>query len=65
MAKGVNLVFPNTEHRDDAFHALYITSKSVFKVEKRAYRYIAQVYELEKQLEKALKDKDAVILEAL
>lgn len=59
MTKGVNDVFPLSEQRDDAFHALYITSKSVFKVEKRAYRLIEQEYqqgiELNKALEKQIK----------
>jgi menaquinone-dependent protoporphyrinogen IX oxidase len=55
MAKGVNDIFPLSEQRDDAFHALYITSKSVFKVEKRAYRLIEQEYQLTNELDKALK----------
>jgi hypothetical protein len=46
MIKGVDDVFPLSQQRDDAFHALYITSKSVFKVEKRAYRLIEQKYQL-------------------
>jgi hypothetical protein len=55
MTKGVNDVFPLSEQRDDAFHALYITSKSVFKVEKRAYRLIEQEYQLGIELNKASK----------
>jgi menaquinone-dependent protoporphyrinogen IX oxidase len=55
MTKGVNDVFPLSEQRDDAFHALYITSKSVFKVEKRAYRLIEQEYQQGIELNKALK----------
>ncbi len=43
----------------------YILLQSPCLKLKSAYRYIAQVYELEKELEKALKDKDAGILEAL
>ncbi len=52
MTKGVNTAFPNCQQRDDAFHALYITSKSVFKTEKRAYRLIAKEAALEAQLKK-------------
>jgi hypothetical protein len=55
MTKGVNDVFPLSEQRDDAFHALYVTSKSVFKVEKRAYRLIEQEYQLGIELNKAPK----------
>lgn len=55
MTKGVNDVFPLSEQRYDAFHALYITSKSVFKVEKRAYRLIEQEYQQGIELNKALK----------
>jgi menaquinone-dependent protoporphyrinogen IX oxidase len=55
MTKGVNDVFPLSEQRDDAFHALYITSKSVFKVEKCAYRLIEQEYPLGIELNKASK----------
>ncbi len=40
MAKGVKDTYPLAEQRDDVFHALYITSKAVSKVEKRAYRLI-------------------------
>ena len=40
MANGVNDVYPLSEQRDDAFHALYLTSKAVFKVEKRVYRLV-------------------------
>ena len=42
MTKAVNDVYPDIQQRDDAFHALYIASKAVAKVEKRAYRQIAQ-----------------------
>ena len=55
MAKGVNDAFPLSEQRDDAFHALYITSKSVFKVEKRAYWLIEQAHQLGIELNKTLK----------
>jgi hypothetical protein len=40
MTKGVKGVFPDTQQRDDAFHALYITGKAVQKAERKAYRYI-------------------------
>jgi hypothetical protein len=40
IAKGVAMVFPDTQQRDDAFHALYITGKAVRKAERKAYRYI-------------------------
>jgi hypothetical protein len=42
MKKAVKDPFPDAEQRDDVFHALHITSKAVFKVEKRAYLQIAQ-----------------------
>jgi Transposase len=57
MAKGIKDVFPTSEQRDDAFHALYVTTKSINKVEKRAYRLIAKEDELEKLLAKAGDDK--------
>ena len=40
IAKGVTLVYPNAEQRDDVFHALYIAGKAVQRAEQRAYRYI-------------------------
>ncbi len=40
IAKGVTMAFPDTQQRDDAFHALYITGKAVRKAERKAYRYI-------------------------
>lgn len=60
MAKGVNDVFPETEQRDDAFHALYIVGKALLKVERRAYRYI----EMEVQLQKRLARMDSSDIEA-
>jgi hypothetical protein len=55
MAKGVKEVFPLplVEQRDDAFHALYITMKSISKFEKRAYRHIEQEHKLTRDIEKA------------
>ena len=50
MAKGVNDVFPETEQRDDAFHALHIAGKAVQKVERRAYRHIDTEFQMQKQL---------------
>ena len=55
MAKGVNDTFPSIEQRDDAFHALYIASKSVWKVEKRAYRLIEQEHNQQQKLQKIVK----------
>lgn len=55
MAKGVRDSFPNAEQRDDAFHALYITSKAVSKVEKRAYNLIASEVVQQKAIKKANK----------
>ena len=40
IEKGVKTAFPDTQQRDDAFHALYITGKAVRKAERKAYRYI-------------------------
>ena len=40
IAKGVTLVYPDAQQRDDAFHAFYITGKAVRRVEQRAYYYI-------------------------
>ena len=57
MTKGVNDVFPMSEQRDDAFHALYVTTKSLNKVEKRAYRLIGEEYALANALKKASDDK--------
>ncbi len=57
MTKGVNDAFPMSEQRDDAFHALYITTKSLNKVEKRAYRLIGEEYALAKAVDKASGDK--------
>ena len=57
MTKGVNDAFPTSEQRDDAFHALYVTTKSLNKVEKRAYRLIGEEYALEKLVTKASGDK--------
>ena len=65
MTKGVNDTFPDCEQRDDAFHALYITSKSVLKVEKRAYRFIAQEAELEAKIKKTKKDDKAKLQQQL
>lgn len=57
MTKAVNDVFPEAEQRDDAFHALYIASKAVAKVEKRAYRQIEQEGNQMKMLQKTNEDK--------
>ena len=42
IAKGVSLVYPNAQQRDDVFHALYITGKAVRRAEQRAYHSIRQ-----------------------
>jgi hypothetical protein len=42
IAKGVSLVYPNAQQRDDVFHALYITGKAVQRTEHRAYHYIRE-----------------------
>ena len=52
MAKGVNDVFPLTEQRDDAFHALYIAGKAVQKLERLAYRHIEKEVQMQKRLER-------------
>ena len=57
MTKAVNDVFPDCEQRDDAFHALYVTNKSILKVERRAYHFIEKEVELEGQIKKAKKSK--------
>ena len=59
IAKGVAMVFPDTQQRDDAFHALYITGKAVRKAERRAYCYIEKEASALKQLRQtAPADKD-------
>jgi hypothetical protein len=40
IAKGFDMTFDNIEQRDDAFHAVYLASKSRLKLEHRAYRCI-------------------------
>jgi hypothetical protein len=65
MAKAVNDVFPDAQQRDDAFHALYIASKAVSKVEKRAYRLIDQENNQMKAVQKATEDKKDEQEEAL
>lgn len=65
MTKAVKETFPDTEQRDDAFHALYIASKAVAKVEKRAYRLIEQEGNLMKALQKAKENKKEPLEEAL
>ncbi|MBL0711119.1 MAG: transposase [Colwellia sp.] len=65
MAKGVKEVFPSVEQRDDAFHALYITTKSLGKVEKRAYRHIEQEHKLMRDIEKAKGDEKATLVAEL
>jgi hypothetical protein len=65
MAKGVRDSFPNAEQRDDAFHALYITSKAVNKVEKRAYRLIIKEEIQQKALCKAKEDEKEKLNQSL
>lgn len=65
MTKAVNDIFPDAEQRDDAFHALYIASKAVAKVEKRAYRLIEQEGNLMKVMAKAKEDQQVELEEAL
>ncbi len=65
MTKAVKDVYPDAQQRDDAFHALYIASKAVSKVEKRAYRLIDQEGNLMKAFEKAKEDKKDEHKEAL
>lgn len=40
IAKGVEMTFDEIEQRDDAFHAIYLASKSRLKLENKAYRHI-------------------------
>jgi hypothetical protein len=40
IAKGFNMTFDDIEQRDDAFHAVYLASKSRLKLEHKAYRCI-------------------------
>jgi hypothetical protein len=40
IAKGITMTFDDIEQRDDAFHAVYLASKSRSKLEHRAYRHI-------------------------
>lgn len=65
MTKAVNEVFPQSEQRDDAFHALYITTKSITKVEKRAYRLIGEEHELQRALKKADGEKKEALAQQL
>jgi hypothetical protein len=65
MKKAVNDPFPNAEQRDDVFHALYITSKAVFKVEKRAYLQIAQEVNKMMALKEAEEDEKEAFVQAL
>jgi exonuclease VII small subunit len=65
MAKAVNDIFPDAKQRDDVFHALYIASKAVAKVEKRAYRLIDQEGSLIKALQKAKEDQKEALAETL
>lgn len=46
IANGVTRAFPESEQRDDAFHALYIAGKAVRRAEQRAYHYIAREEEM-------------------
>lgn len=57
MTKAINDVYPDAQQRDDAFHALYIASKAVAKVEKRAYRQITQEGNQIQALQKAAEDE--------
>jgi len=65
MTKGVNDAFPMSEQRDDAFHALYVTTKSLNKVEKRAYRLIGEEYALAKACKHASDDKKEALEQKL
>jgi len=40
IAKGIEITFDEIEQRDDAFHAIYLASKSRSKLEHKAYRHI-------------------------
>ena len=65
MTKGVNDTFPMAEQRDDAFHVLYVTTKSLNKVEKRAYRLIGEEYALAKACKRASDDKKEALEQKL
>jgi hypothetical protein len=52
MAKGAMAIFPDAQMRDDVFHAMFIVSKAISKVEKRAYRLIGEEFQLELKIEK-------------
>jgi hypothetical protein len=69
MAKGAMAVFPNAQMKDDVFHAMYIVSKAITKVEKRAYRLIGEEFQLELKIDKfekkRAKSKDYLITHEL
>jgi len=53
IAKGIEMTFDEIEQRDDAFHAVYLASKSRSKLEHKAYRHIAYEAKAEKKYLKA------------
>ena len=53
IAKGIEMTFDEIEQRDDAFHAVYLASKSRLKLERKAYRYIDYEAKAEKKYLKA------------
>ncbi len=53
IAKGVEMAFSGIEQRDDAFHAVYLASKSRRKLERKAYRAIEHEAHAQKKYRKA------------
>jgi hypothetical protein len=56
IAKGIEMTFNDIEQRDDAFHAVYLASKSRLKLERKAYRSIEAETLAEKKYRKASSD---------
>ncbi|MCP4326008.1 MAG: hypothetical protein GY787_30075 [Alteromonadales bacterium] len=53
IAKGVEMAFSGIEQRDDAFHAVYLASKSRRKLERKTYRAIEHEAHSQKKYRKA------------
>lgn len=49
LAKGVKECWPETEQRDDLFHAVHVMLIALIRLERRAYAAINKEYELEKR----------------
>ena len=65
IAKGVELTFDLAEQRDDAFHAVYLAGKAVFKLEQRAYRCIGIEAKASDTLAKTKKDNRKSLAKSL